>query len=166
MLVAGYRPQTALVVLMVGLAKACESLSDVFYGLLQQRERMDRIAKSMLIKGPASFAAFTAALWLTGSVMIATACLAATWALVFAAYDIGSGRAVLRVVTRGGSSPVEAGPRPEGLGPRFEWPMLGRLCWIWLGSGLQADAGLSLCLYGRPRGSTLRLGVQSDNVNP
>ncbi len=51
-LTAGYRRETAMVVLAVGLAKAFESVSDVFYGLLQQAERMDRIAISMMLKGP------------------------------------------------------------------------------------------------------------------
>ncbi|UCC65154.1 MAG: oligosaccharide flippase family protein, partial [Anaerolineae bacterium] len=47
-LVSGYRRETALVILALGIAKAFESISDVFYGLLQQRERMDRVAKSLL----------------------------------------------------------------------------------------------------------------------
>ena len=41
-----YSSVTTLVILAVGLAKSFEALSDVLYGLLQQRERMDRIAKS------------------------------------------------------------------------------------------------------------------------
>ena len=50
-LLAGYHWEAALVILAVGMAKAFESISDVFYGLLQQHERMDRIAKSKMIKG-------------------------------------------------------------------------------------------------------------------
>ena len=49
-LVSGYRWETALVILTVGIARAFESISEIFYGLLQQRERMDRIAKSMMVE--------------------------------------------------------------------------------------------------------------------
>jgi O-antigen/teichoic acid export membrane protein len=55
-----YRLESALVILAVGLSKAFESLSDVVYGLLQFHERMDRIALSMMIKGPLSLAALSA----------------------------------------------------------------------------------------------------------
>ena len=46
----------------VALAKAIESVSDVFYGSLQQHERMDRIAISMILKGIVSLAALGRAL--------------------------------------------------------------------------------------------------------
>src|SRR4051794_13845152 len=49
--VANYRQETLLVILFVGLAKGFESISEIFYGQLQQCERMDRIAISMIIKG-------------------------------------------------------------------------------------------------------------------
>ena len=42
----------------------------------------------------------------------------------------------------------------------------GRLRWLWLRLGLQANRGLSLWLHGGIHGSALRLGIQSDNVNP
>ena len=38
----GYSLQTSLVILLVGLAKAFESVSDIFHGLIQQHERIDR----------------------------------------------------------------------------------------------------------------------------
>jgi len=72
----GCQRETALVILAVGLAKAFESISDVFYGLLQQRERMDRIAKSLLIRGPLSLIAFGVGTYLTGKVFWGTMGLA------------------------------------------------------------------------------------------
>lgn len=48
----GYQRETTLVILAVTAAKAFESISDVIYGLLQQRERMDFVSKSLLIRGP------------------------------------------------------------------------------------------------------------------
>ena len=52
----GFRLETALVILAIGLAKAFESFSNVVYGLSQSHERMDRIALSLMIKGPLSLA--------------------------------------------------------------------------------------------------------------
>jgi hypothetical protein len=48
---AGYGRETAIVILLVGIAKAFESMSDVLHGALQQRERMDGIAGSLMLKG-------------------------------------------------------------------------------------------------------------------
>ena len=92
---AGYREEIALVILVVGLAKAFESISDVFYGLLQQHERMDRIAKSMIIKGLLSLVALGLGVQLTGSIVWGTLGLALVWALILLSYDIRSGAWIL-----------------------------------------------------------------------
>lgn len=88
----GYRPEAALVILLMGVAKAFEALSDVIYGLLQQHERMDRIAQSMMIKGPASLAALAAGVVLTGGVLGGVVGLALVWGLLFVLYDLYSAR--------------------------------------------------------------------------
>ena len=59
----------ASVVIMVGLAQALEFVSDTYYGLMQRLERMDRIAASLLLKGPLSLAALWAAMYFTRSVV-------------------------------------------------------------------------------------------------
>jgi O-antigen/teichoic acid export membrane protein len=87
----GYKGETALVILVVGLAKACEAISDVLYGLLQKHERMDRIAKSMMIKGPLSLIALSLGVYLTGSVVWGAIGLALVWALILVGYDIRNG---------------------------------------------------------------------------
>src|SRR5215211_4678278 len=78
----GYRRETALVILLIALAKAFESVSDVFYGLLQQREYMDRIAKSMIIKGGLSLIALGVGVYLTDSVLWGVVGLGLAWALL------------------------------------------------------------------------------------
>jgi O-antigen/teichoic acid export membrane protein len=50
------------VALVIGLGKACEGISDVCYGAFQQRERMDLISKSMLLKGGLSLVGMALAL--------------------------------------------------------------------------------------------------------
>ncbi len=119
-LLSGYRAETALVILFVGFAKSCEALSDIVFGLLQQRERMDRIAKSLMIEGPATLAAMAAVLALTGSIAAAAAAMALVWLLQLLLYDARSAAHILR-----------AWPRP-----RWHWPTLRRLAWLALPLGV------------------------------
>jgi O-antigen/teichoic acid export membrane protein len=123
--VAGYDPATRAVILAVGLAKALESVSDVFYGLLQQHERMARIAGSMMIKGPLALAVLAGLVRLTGNVLWGTLGLAATWALVLALYDVPGGAGVL-----GGAAPW------HGLRPRWRPATLARLARLALPLGV------------------------------
>lgn len=116
----GYGLETALVVMLVGVAKGFEAVSDIFYGLLQQRERMDRIAKSMIVKGLLSLAALASVVYLTGSLIWGVASLVAVWALVLIAYDLRSGAAIF-------------GDAPR---PRWEAKKLGALALTTLPLGL------------------------------
>lgn len=86
----GYHENTALIILIFGLAKAIESISDIFYGFLQQHERMDRIAKSMIMKGLLSLMAVGSAIYFTGNVVWAVVALCAAWVLILLGYDIFS----------------------------------------------------------------------------
>ena len=87
----GYRLETFLVILAVGLAKAFESISDVVYGLLQVHERMDRIGLSMMIKGPLSLVALGATVCITGRIAWGAFALAAAWGFLLVVYDIPNG---------------------------------------------------------------------------
>ncbi len=116
-LVGGYTGETGWVILLIGLAKAFEAISDVFYGLFQRAERMDRIAWSMIIKGVVSLTALTIAVWILRSVWAGAAALAAAWALVLALYDIPIGSSL---VSRSTS-------QRSGLLPIWHWPTLFRL---------------------------------------
>lgn len=118
---AGYGPATALAVVGVGVAKCFEAVSDIFYGLLQQRERTDRISKSMTIKGLLSLAALGLAVYVTGNLLWGVAALAAVWAAVLFVYDVRSGALML------GAS---------GLNPRWDWRRLGTLALTTLPLGL------------------------------
>ncbi len=129
-LVSGHPRQSALVILAVGLAKACESISDVLYGLLQQHERMDRIAVSMMLKGPLSLLALGGVVYLTGNLFWGALAMAATWAVVLFAYDLRSGTLILRAEA---SLFTEV---RELLRPRWSLAILRRLIWLALPLGL------------------------------
>ncbi|HEY3296729.1 MAG TPA: lipopolysaccharide biosynthesis protein [bacterium] len=124
-LISGFGRQAALVVAAVGLAKSFESISDVYYGLMQKHERMDRIAKSMMIKGPLSLAALAAGTYVTRSVAIGVAAMAVVWLGVLVLYDMRSGRMILKA----------NGARVDGK-PLWNGAVLRRLAWLALPLGV------------------------------
>ncbi|MEZ2238841.1 lipopolysaccharide biosynthesis protein [Microcoleus sp.] len=93
---AGYSWETSLVILAIGLAKAFESISDIFYGLIQQHERMDKIAIALMIKGPLSLLLLGLGVSVTGSVVRGAIGLAIAWAVVLIACDIRNGRLIVK----------------------------------------------------------------------
>ena len=124
--VAGYRWETSLIILVVGLAKAVESVSDVFYGLLQQHERMDRIALSMMIKGPLSLLLLGIGVYLTGKVLWGVVGLAVAWSVVLVGFDIRSGALMLGSISN---------PIATALRPRWQMKTLRKLVWVALPLG-------------------------------
>ncbi len=91
--VPGY---TKLIVLAVGIAKACENLSDVFGGLLQQHERMNLLALSAIIRGVLSLVAVSLGVYLTGSLAVGVAGMVAGWILSLVFWDMRVAGIVLR----------------------------------------------------------------------
>ncbi len=84
----GFRGEVATVVLLVGLMRGLESLGDIFYGLLQQHDRMDRISKTLLMKGPLALLGLLVGFYLTRSLPWGVGCATIGIALVLAAYDV------------------------------------------------------------------------------
>lgn len=92
-LAAEYGRESAGVILALGVALSAENVSDVYYGLLQRRERMDQIAYSVTARGILSVGGLGAVLWMTGSLVWAAVALAAVRIGVLLAYDIPVGSA-------------------------------------------------------------------------
>jgi len=132
--VGGYGVATALVIVAVGASKAFESVSDVIYGLLQQHERLDRMARSMLIGGVLSLAAIAAVIVLTGDLLESVLAMAAVRACVLAAYDIPSARWLLH--GKGAHLETEAAAAHDILRPRWDSRTLLRLTWLSLPLGI------------------------------
>ena len=146
--VGRYGSETAWLVLVVGLAKAFESISDILFGLLQQRERMDRIAISAMIKGTLSLAALAAGVFLTGSVLWGAVGLAAVWLVVLMSYDVRSVSLVL------GNDL----PKPNGVTSRVA-ELLGALRPRWRFGKLTTLTWLAV-----PLGVVMMLGSLSANI--
>jgi O-antigen/teichoic acid export membrane protein len=127
-LVGGYNVETALVILAVALGKAFDVICDVFFGLFQQNEHMDRIAKPLMINGLLSMAALGGGVYLTGSVVWGALGWAAAKGLVLALCALGSGSYVSEVERR---TPAHAS-RDKTLMPSFAWPRLLKLTWLTL----------------------------------
>jgi len=131
--VGSYSPNTALVIMAVGLSKAFESVSDVYYGLMQRHERMDRIAKSLMIKGPASLMALGVLVLLTGDIIWGVLGLAAVWLVILLIYDVRNAAVILRESrSLQGKSFVDK----EEMRPDFEPRRLAHLAWLALPLGL------------------------------
>lgn len=118
---AGYDRQTAFVILLIGLAKAFESISDVFYGLIQQHERMNLIAISLMIKGPLSLLLLGIGVYLSSNILWGVVGLVSAWAIVLFGCDIRNGTLVLTKTSQ--------------LKPRFHNEMLIKLTWLSLPLG-------------------------------
>jgi O-antigen/teichoic acid export membrane protein len=105
-----FQRDTAIVVMLVSLAKASENLSDIIYGFWQKHERFDKIAVALTGRGAGSLAAMAAVLYFTRSIALATAAMAAYWFVWLATYE------------RHGAKNLLAGISPrESL--RAEWDM-------------------------------------------
>jgi O-antigen/teichoic acid export membrane protein len=89
-LISGYRWQTMSVVMLLGLAKGLESMSDVCYGFLQKHERMDRIALSLMMRGPLALLLLGLGVWWSGSAIGGVLGLILAWGTVLIGYDFAN----------------------------------------------------------------------------
>ncbi len=86
----GYPRESALIILMLGAAKSIEIISDILYGLLQQRERMDRVAICTVIRGLAALLVLAFGVWLTGRLAVAVSALCLIWMATLLFCDVSS----------------------------------------------------------------------------
>jgi len=77
----------AVVILAAGIAQSAENVSDIYYGAMQRRERLDLIARSMMARAVVSAAALGTVLAATRSIVPAVIALAAGRLAVLLIYD-------------------------------------------------------------------------------
>jgi O-antigen/teichoic acid export membrane protein len=91
-----YRGETALTIAAFALSKGIESLSDIVYGLWQQQERMDLIAKSLMLRGTLALATVALCFAIFHTIWITVFGIATAWAVIFVAFDVRNGITVAR----------------------------------------------------------------------
>ncbi len=87
---SGYHDAALAVILLVGFSKAIETLSNTFYGLFQQRERLDRISKSMVLQSVLSAAGLCGGIVLLNDIVAACAWSAIARLAAVLLYDVPS----------------------------------------------------------------------------
>jgi O-antigen/teichoic acid export membrane protein len=102
-----YPPHSAAVVCAVALSKSFDSASDILYGFLQRRDRLDVIAKSFVLRGCVSLSLMAAAAIKTHDALWAAAALAAGSLSVLIGYDLPMAR---RLLPAGSLSPSWSSP--------------------------------------------------------
>jgi O-antigen/teichoic acid export membrane protein len=103
----GYRGSVFWVILLIGVAKVIESLSDVIYGFLQKHERPGLVGGSLTLKGLLSLVLVGTGLYWTGSLLWATAGLCLAWLILLLVFDIPNLGKLLRQT---GDGPSDSGP--------------------------------------------------------
>jgi O-antigen/teichoic acid export membrane protein len=82
-----YSFETSMVVIGIAAARGFEALSEVFHGSWHQWERMDRIARSLVLRGLCQMTAISCLVWWRESVIWAVASVACVSAAVMLFYD-------------------------------------------------------------------------------
>lgn len=131
-----YQGKVALVVLLVALAKALESISDVIYGVFQKQERLDKMAISMVTRGAGSVLVLGIAIYFFQDLVLSLLVLVMWWAIVLVGYDGPACRRILERYWGGGQRFV----------PRWNWIILRSLFWLSLPLGVEVMLN-SLSIY-------------------
>ncbi|AFY30780.1 lipopolysaccharide biosynthesis protein [Calothrix sp. PCC 7507] len=95
-ILGGYRWETSIVIFLVGVAKGLESISDLFYGLIQQHKDTDLIVRSLIIKGLLSLTLLFVGVYSSGSILWGVIGLVFALAAVLLGYDIPNGIMMLK----------------------------------------------------------------------
>lgn len=133
-LATGYKGETAIVIILIGFAKGLESISDVFYGLLQKHEKMDRMAVSVMMKGPLSLLMLSTGTYISGSIVWGVVGLVIAWACILLIWDIPSYRWLINKFTSEGEIPDSLEGKTAK--PRWQLGTIRKLIWLSLPLGL------------------------------
>ena len=116
-----YRRDSAIVVLIIGVGQALETLSDLYWGRMQFYDHMDRIAKSMIARAVLGLGALGATVYLTKSVIWGAVALVLARAVVLIGYDINKRTQLApRNVDQEQAEQVIAAKK-DALRPRWNW---------------------------------------------
>jgi O-antigen/teichoic acid export membrane protein len=97
--VLGWNRSMQALVLILVLSSAVDSLSDIYGGLQQKNERLDRLGISLVLRGVLSITGFLVVFRQTHSILLAAAMLPTGSAIVLLTWDMPMGRKILHHAT-------------------------------------------------------------------
>lgn len=115
-LATGLQGIAATLLILVGLYKAIEALSDLFYGVMQKRERMAPIARSVSTRGLLALLAMSLALTTGNGIVLGTLGITLGWLGVLLFHDLPSARRLLEPSQPEGTPHPAARPHIWSLG--------------------------------------------------
>jgi O-antigen/teichoic acid export membrane protein len=124
-----YSWELTAVVLMVGVAYAVETISDVYYARLQLHDRMAEIAKSLIMRALLSVLGLAVATFITRNLVWGLAGIVLARSFILIGYDM-PGR------THGLSGESKWFARNEALKPQFDLRIQRELLWVSLPLGI------------------------------
>lgn len=107
----------AAVVAVVAAAKAAEAVSQTYYGFFQRCERLDLVARSLLLRVGVSTASFSVTLLVVPGLLPATLSLLAAWLLTLMAHDRRIARQMLAADLAATSSSTQEKPDKKSVLP-------------------------------------------------
>jgi O-antigen/teichoic acid export membrane protein len=129
-MISGYGAGTATTIALVGLASVIEMQSEIFYGLFQSRERLDYVARSLMLRGPLSMVLLGLGVVLTGQLAVGVVGRAAAALVVFWLHDLRIGRLLTTDGAGVGAEPRATAHDPhDGVRPIWDSKTLARLAW-------------------------------------
>jgi O-antigen/teichoic acid export membrane protein len=99
-LIFGYSGEFAWVLIFIAIGRGIESISDIIFGLFENKERMNVIGKSMMIKSVLSVMLMGILFKTTGSLAGGAAGLATAWLIVLIFYDLINARPFISLKLR------------------------------------------------------------------
>jgi O-antigen/teichoic acid export membrane protein len=124
-----------MVIITIGVSKFILGTSDVFHGLFQQNERMDRMAISMIAKGLLTLVALGVGLYLTDSLLWAIIWTIAVLILILFVYEIPNGGIILKTLDKTTENSKKTIKNLHKLLPRWDKKTLIKLGWLLLPLG-------------------------------
>ena len=130
-LVLGYPAEAVLIVLVVAIGNLFESLSDIFHGLQQHHERLDRVSIAVMIRGTLALLGLAVGVYLTGNLVVGMIGFPLAMAATFLLWDLPQG---LRAWSASVGDNLKPGGHAErrltSVKPRSNVKTLGSLAWL------------------------------------
>ena len=90
-----------LIIILTAMFLVCESFSELAYGLFQKHECMDRVTKSLVVRGTLTLAALSITLYITEDLVAAVTAMVVAATIVLVGYDMALVRLTRREVYQG-----------------------------------------------------------------